>query len=163
MRQKHPEDADHASAWPSPPGSVAPRGTCYLGVPTLLDTPRGGGLGRSMSRGFLSCVDESRGHSQQCRPPSWATGHPALQSSWLVTHWDPAETRAPTEAIGLEPEAGQPGRSSRKSKGGHREGGRGTRTDGQGLDSGSAQDLGTQGVSAAKPRSVCPRGQKCLW
>lgn len=83
---------------PSPPASVAPRGTRYLGVLILLDTPRGGGLGSSMSRGFLSCINKSRGHSQECQPLSWAKGHPALQSGWLLTHWDPAGAQAPAES-----------------------------------------------------------------
>lgn len=151
MRQKHPEVQVTRLPRPSPPASVAPGGTCYLGVPALRDTPRGGGLGGSRSRGFLSCVNKSRGHSQQCWPPSWAKGHSALQSGWLVTHWDLAGTQAPAEAAGLVLEAGRPGRNGRKSKGGHQEGGGGHALTGRSWAWVPAGDPGTRAVSAAKP------------
>lgn len=129
-----------------------------MGVPALRDTPRGGGLGGSRSRGFLSCVNKSRGHSQQCWPPSWAKGHSALQSGWLVTHWDLAGTQAPTEAAGLVLEAGRPGRNGRKSKGGAPGRRRGTCTDWQELGLGLGRRPGHTSSFSSEARSVCPRG-----
>lgn len=158
MRQKHPEVQVTCLPRPSPPASVAPGGTCYLGVPALRDTPRGGGLGGSRSRGFLSCVNKSRGHSQQCWPPSWAKGHSALQSGWLVTHWDLAGTQAPAEAAALVLEAGRPGRNGRKSKGGAPGRRRGTCTDWQELGLGPGRRPGHTSGFSSEARSVCPRG-----